>query len=104
MKTVLDDELAYLIYATIEEIPYGCVATYGQIANLIGKPKNSRLIGRALKISSYYGEFPCHRVVNHQGRISLGWNEQRELLEKEGVTFKANGYVNLEKHQWKINN
>ena len=31
MKTVLDDELAYLIYATIEEIPYGCVATYGKL-------------------------------------------------------------------------
>lgn len=48
MKTVLDDDLCYLIYSIVEEIPVGCVATYGQIAKLIGKEKNARLIGWAL--------------------------------------------------------
>lgn len=65
----LDDDLSYLIYSIVEEIPQGCVATYGQIARLIGKPNNSRLVGRALKMSFRYGSFPCHRVVNHEGRI-----------------------------------
>lgn len=49
-----------------------------------------------------YGNFPCHRVVNHQGRISPGWPEQIELLKNEGVTFKNDFCVDLKKHQWKI--
>lgn len=102
MKTVLDDNLSYLIYSIIEEIPIGYVATYGQIARLIGKPKNARLVGRALKMSFQYGDFPCHRVVNHQGRISPGWPEQIDLLKREGVTFKDDYHVDLKKHQWNI--
>lgn len=102
MKTVLDDDLSYLIYSIIEEIPKGKVATYGQIAKLIGKPKCSRLVGRALKMSFRYGNFPCHRVVNHQGRISPGWDEQIDLLKNEGVTFKNNLCVDLKKHKWNI--
>ncbi len=99
---VLDNELLYLIYSVVEEIPEGYVATYGQIAELIGKPKNSRLIGRALKISYMYGKFPCHRVVNYKGRITLGWNEQVILLKNEGVKFKDEFHVDLKKHKWTI--
>lgn len=102
MKTVLDDNLAYLIYSIVEEIPKGCVATYGQIAKLIGKEKNARLIGRALKMSFRYGDFPCHRVVNHQGRVVPGWTEQISLLKSEGVTFKDEFHVDLKKHKWNI--
>lgn len=101
MKTILDDDLSYLIYSVVEEIPKGYVATYGQIARLIGKEKNARLVGRALKMSFMYGDFPCHRVVNHSGRITPGWVEQKSLLEKEGVTFKDEFHVDLKKHQWK---
>lgn len=102
MKTVLDEDLAYLIFSIVEEIPIGCVATYGQIAMLIGKPKNARLVGRTLKMAFRYGVFPCHRVVNHQGRICPGWIEQRALLKSEGVTFKDDFCVDLKKHQWRI--
>ena len=66
---VLDDDLAYLILSVVSEIPEGFVATYGQIAKLIGKEKNARLVGRVLKMSFRYGDFPCHRVVNHEGII-----------------------------------
>jgi len=99
---VLDNELLYLIYSVVEEIPEGYVATYGQIAELIGRPKNSRLVGRALKISSVYGEFPCHRVVNAKGRTAPGWIEQADLLKNEGVAFKDEFHVDLKKHKWKI--
>lgn len=102
MNTILDDNLSYLIYSVVEEIPLGYVATYGQIARLIGKEKNSRLIGRALKMAFNYGIFPCHRVVNHKGRIAPGWNEQVLLLKSEGVTFKDEFHVDLKKHQWNI--
>ena len=81
---------------------FGYVATYGQIARLIGKPKNSRLVGKALKMAFRYGDFPCHRVVNHQVRITPGWPEQVDLLKEEGVTFKNEFCVDLKKHQWNI--
>lgn len=102
MKTekVLDDDLAYEILSVVEEIPEGNVATYGQIARLIGREKNSRLVARVLSHAEYYGEFPCHRVVNHMGRMAPGWREQRFLLEDEGVTFKENGCVDMKKYQW----
>lgn len=99
--SVLDDDLAYLILSVVSEIPEGYVSTYGQIAKLIGKEKNSRLVGRVLKMSFRYGDFPCHRVVNHKGRLVPGWNKQRLLLENEGITFKDDFHVNLKKHLWK---
>ena len=100
LHTIFDENLLYLIYSIVEEIPAGSVATYGQIAKLAGREKNSRLVGRALKMSSIYGDFPCHRVVNHAGRLVPGWEEQRNLLEKEGITFKDNNHVDLKKHLW----
>ena len=99
---VLDDDLAYLILSVVSEIPEGSVATYGQIAKLIGKEKNARLVGRVLKMSFRYGDFPCHRVVNHKGRLVPGWDEQYFFLKNEGITFKDDFHVDLEKHLWKI--
>ena len=76
------------------------MATYGQIARLIGRDKNSRLVGKVLSMSEFYGEYPCHRVVNSAGRLVPGWCEQKYLLENEGVYLKPNGCVNLKKYQW----
>ncbi len=98
----LDESLLYQIYAIVEEIPEGKVATYGQIAKLSGHDKNARLVGKALSLADYYGDFPCHRVVNHQGRLAPNFTNQRELLEKEKVIFKENGCVNLKKSGIKI--
>ena len=72
MKHVLDEDLIYEILSVVEEIPEGCVATYGQIARLIGREKNSRLVGKVLSMAEYYGQYPCHRVVNHAGRPAPG--------------------------------
>ena len=101
-RMVLNEELSYLIYSVVEEIPEGSVATYGQIAKLIGRPKNARLVGRALKQAGMYGDFPCHRVVNSKGRLTPGWEEQADLLEREGVTMKDAWHVDLKKHQWNV--
>ena len=100
MKHVLDEDLIYEILSVVEEIPEGCVATYGQIARLIGREKNSRLVGKVLSMAEYYGQHPCHRVVNHAGRPAPGWREQEELLREEGVELKRNGCVDLKKYQW----
>ena len=79
-----DERLIYEILAAVSEIPPGCVATYGQLARLIGREKNARLVGRVLRDASLYGDYPCHRVVNHAGRLAPGWPEQAELLRDEG--------------------
>lgn len=97
---VLNEDLIYEILSVVEEIPEGCVATYGQIARLTGREKNARLVGRVLSMAEYYGRYPCHRVVNHAGRTAPGWPEQRTLLEGEGVTFKPDGHVDLKRHRW----
>ena len=99
----LDEDFLYQVLAVVEEIPKGKVATYGQIAKLIGREKNARLVGRALRISSLYdGSYPCHRVVNSSGRLVPGWDEQKVLLLEEGAFFKDNGQVDLKKCQWDI--
>lgn len=96
----MDTDLVYEILSVVEEIPEGKVATYGQIACLIGREKNSRLVGKVMSLSNYYGKYPCHRVVNHAGRLVPGWHEQERFLREEGVFLKANGYVDLQKYQW----
>lgn len=97
----LNDDFAYEVLSVVEEIPEGCVATYGQIAELIGHPKNSRLVARVLARAEFYGEFPCHRVVNHAGRLAPGWAEQGMLLQMEGVGLKDETHVDLKHFQWK---
>ena len=99
-KPVLQEDLIYEILSVVEEIPEGRVATYGQIARLIGRDKNARLVGKVLSMSEYYGEYPCHRVVNHAGRLVPGWPEQRRLLEAEGVAMKDERHVALRNVQW----
>ena len=97
----LDEDFVYQVLEVAAEIPHGKVATYGQIATLIGKEKNARLVGKALQVSSLCeGDYPCHRVVNSAGRLAPGFSQQKELLLAEGVSFKENGNVDLKKYLW----
>lgn len=90
----MDKESFYSkVYKIVESIPKGNVMTYGQIAFLIGKPNYSRMVGKALKVSSE--NIPSHRVVNSQGRLVPSWKEQKDILLKEGIKFKQNGCVDL---------
>ncbi len=100
MQRKLDEDFLFQVYGIVQEIPYGQVASYGQIALLAGRDKNSRLVGKALHLAPLYGDFPCHRVVNFQGRLAPYWDEQYDLLVEEGVTFTAKGLVDMKKHQW----
>ena len=84
----MDEDLVYEVLSVVDEIPEGKVATYGQIAKLIDRPRNARLVGKILSRASFYGDYPCHRVVNHAGRLVPGWMEQRDRLEAEGVVMK----------------
>ncbi len=102
MSKILNEKLIFLILSIVEEIPEGKVATYGQIADLAGKPKNSRLVGKILSMSEYFGKYPCHRVVNCNGRIALNFDSQKALLENEGVIFKDDNHVDLKVYKWRI--
>ncbi len=96
----LDENLIYEILSVVEEIPEGKVATYGQIAGLIGRDKNARLVGKVLSMAQFYGEYPCHRVVDHSGRLAPGFTEQYELLVCEGVPMKDSSHVDLKHCKW----
>ena len=79
-------------------MPKGKVASYGQIARLVGNPKLSRVGGYALHANPRPGEIPCHRIVNRFGEVSKafafgGENRQKELLLSEGVEFDEKGRV-----------
>ena len=100
MKKILDDDLAYEILSAVEEVPEGKVATYGQIARLLGREKNSRLVGKVLSRTEYYGDYPCHRIVNHCGRLVPGWDSQKYLLAQEGISLKDDTHIDLKHHQW----
>lgn len=98
----LDEGLIYEILSVVEEIPPGRVASYGQIARLIGRERNARLVGKVLSFSERYGDYPCHRVVNHVGRLAPGFPEQEGRLREEGVQFLPNGCVDMKRYRWKI--
>lgn len=98
----MDDRLIYEILSVVEEIPVGKAATYGQIARLIGREKNARLVGRVLSQAEFYGSYPCYRVVNHAGRLVPGWAEQRALLEAEGAIMKDDCHVDLKQCGWEL--
>lgn len=99
-KARLQEELIYEILSVVEEIPEGRVATYGQIARMIGREKNARLVGKVLRLSHHYGTYPCHRVVDHSGRLVPGWKEQGMLLEAEGVSLKDPAHVDMKRYRW----
>lgn len=92
---VLNEKLIREALDIADSIPPGKVMSYGQIAELMGRPKNARLVGKIMSMQDRFGNHPCHRVVNSEGRTVPGWAEQRELLEAEGVEFRANGNVDM---------
>ncbi len=53
-------------------------------------------------MAQYYGKYPCHRMVNHAGRLAPGWPEQAALLTAEGVSFKSPDHVDLKTCLWEV--
>lgn len=95
------------IYSVVRQIPYGQVATYGQVAELAGLPRQARLVGYALfRATDPNLDVPWHRVINAKGEISMsplreGMDYiQRSLLESEGIEFDRNGKLSLTRHRW----
>jgi methylated-DNA-protein-cysteine methyltransferase-like protein len=94
------------IYSVVQRIPRGRVATYGQVAELAGLPRQPRQVGYALHALDDESDVPWHRVINARGQVSPraapGWDQvQRQMLEHEGVTFDPSGRVSLERYRWR---
>ena len=84
------------VYAAVRLIPRGSVATYGQIAELAGNKRLSRVVGYALHVNPDPEGIPCYRVVTKDGRTSPafafgGADIQRALLEADGIEFLPDG-------------
>lgn len=94
------------VYSIVAKIPEGNVATYGQIARLLGEPRSARIVGWAMRAAPGDMYLPCHRVVNRLGELApeyaFGSKQlQRDILQSEGITFKKDGCIDLKKHLWK---
>jgi methylated-DNA-protein-cysteine methyltransferase-like protein len=94
------------IYRVVRRIPSGKVATYGQIAELAGIPRQPRRVGYALHALPRGSDVPWQRVINAKGEVSRRSTPgcegvQRAALESEGVVFDARGRVDLARYQWR---
>lgn len=94
------------IYEVVKLIPYGKVATYGQVADLAGLMGKPRVVGYALFRVTSDTDIPWHRVINAKGEVSRSslrdGNDdlQQVLLKEEGIVFKK-GKLDLNQYRWK---
>ena len=95
------------VYAMVRRIPHGQLATYGQVAELIGAYGCARQVGWALRRLPLPSAVPWQRVVNAQGHIAMSpgregsdWM-QRQLLLAEGIEVAPDGRLPLARHRWR---
>lgn len=76
------------VWALTARIPPGRVATYAQLARVLGSPRAVRAVGNAQRTNPYAPQVPCHRVVASDGHLhgyAHGLARKRQLLQAEGV-------------------
>ncbi len=94
------------IYLVVKQIPQGKVATYGQIARLVGTC-SAQMVGFALAALPDNTNVPWQRVINRMGKISphgygFGTFKQHELLLDEGIEFSLEDTIDLDVYGWEI--
>ncbi|MBO5702104.1 MAG: MGMT family protein [Clostridia bacterium] len=87
------------LYELLCEIPRGKVVTYGKLAEMLGDKSWARAVGNALHSNPDGDKYPCYKVVNGKGELSLsyafgGIKEQKRRLEADGIKVE-NGKVDL---------
>ncbi len=95
------------VYEYVKQVPKGKVVSYGQVALGVGSPRASRQVGWALHVNPYPGVVPCHRVVFKDGSLAKGFafggeGVQRAMLLSEGVGFRPDGTVDMQKYRWEV--
>ena len=99
-------EFSEQVYKAVQQIPRGFVASYGDVARAVGRPRSARYVGYALRVNPAPGdEIPCHRVVFADGAICEGFvfggpDVQRSMLEDEGVVFSDETHVDMKRCRW----
>lgn len=97
------------VFAVVRQVPEGKVASYGQVARLIGSPRSARYVGYALHANPDPGaevnNIPCHRIVFKDGGLCKGYafggpDVQRKMLEDEGVAFADDTHVDMDTCLW----
>lgn len=95
------------VYDLVSKVPTGRVASYGQIAALLGHPRSARAVGYALSSLRKDSEekIPWQRIINSKGRISFKGDTfraelQKKLLLKEGIKFSENDSIDIKKFGW----
>ena len=91
------------VYRVVARIPRGRVASYGQIAWMVGAPRSARQVGWAMRRCP--DELPWQRVVKADGTLAGGayLPMRRAMLEAENVPFLPDGRVDLASCRWKGN-
>ena len=97
--------LASQVFAVVARIPRGRVTTYGRIAAAVGRPRAARIIGGILHRAPAEANLPFHRVVNREGTLAPahvfgGANNQRRMLEDEGIIFTEDGKIDMKRCMW----
>lgn len=100
----MTDPIYTRIYLVVRQIPSGCAAAYGQVASIVGNC-TARMVGYAMAALPQGSDVPWQRVINVQGKISPrgdggGSEQQRALLEDEGVHFDRDGKVDWKVVRW----
>ncbi len=98
----LPEVLKLRIYQVVQAVPAGAVATYGDIAVIVGGGCDARMVGYALNAipKAAAEDVPWQRIVNAQGGISTKGLLQRTLLEDEGIAFDAEDRIPLDRFRW----
>jgi len=90
------------VYDVVRRIPLGKVATYGDVAGMLGARSVARHVGWALAVCDE-ADVPWHRVINARGRCSgdpLHQEQQLNLIEADGLRVLENGRISLREHRW----
>jgi methylated-DNA-[protein]-cysteine S-methyltransferase len=76
------------VWDQLQEIPYGQIRSYADVARAVGNPRGARAVGLANKRNCIAIVIPCHRVISSNGDLGgydSGLHIKRALLELEGV-------------------
>ena len=97
------------VYLTVSKIPYGKIATYGQIAELIYEYGCARQVGWALRRLKLPSTIPWYRVINSKGEITMSLSRngtdwiQKDFLIKEGIKFNSKMKIDIKRYLWRPN-
>lgn len=102
----MKNEFSQKVIEIVKSIPYGKIASYGQIAIMADRPRSARQVGWILNKKGGEEGVPWWRVINNSGRISIKYSEflahdQKELLQKEGIKVSNLFEIDIEKYRWR---